>query len=255
MRIEARNITLSYGARVALDGVSATLEAGETIGLIGPNGAGKTTFLRALAGLATPAEGELFYDGASSTTVARQDLARRVAYLAQGGQAEWPLSVEAIVALGRLPHRRAFAPPSERDRQAVERALAAAELVELRHRRFQELSGGERARALMARALAVEADWLIADEPVAALDPLHQLNAMTLLRAETSRGGVVVVLHDLTLAVRFCNRIIALNSGRLVADSPPEALTNDVIAEIYGVEAFCGEHEGERFALPWRAKR
>ena len=142
--------------------------------------------MRALAGLATPAAGELFYDGAPSTSVARQELARRVAYLAQGGAAEWPLSVEAIVALGRLPHRRAFSPPSERDRQAVERALAAAELLELRHRPFQELSGGERARALMARALAVEAEWLIADEPVAALDPLHQLNAMALLRAETS---------------------------------------------------------------------
>jgi len=107
---------------------------------------------------------------------------------------------------------------------------------------------------LIARALAVEADWLLADEPVAALDPLHQLRAMALLRGEVLRGaGVVAVLHDLTLAVRFCDRLILLNGGRVQLDGPPAALTAEVIARIYGVEVLRGEHRGEAFVLPWAA--
>jgi len=254
MRIEARRLSVRYGARVALDQVTLDLAPGQFIGLIGPNGAGKTTLARALAGLRSPASGEIVHDGASAAAIPRQKLARRIAYLAQSGGADWPLAVEAIVELGRLPHRTALASISAADRQAIERAIANSELEALRHRRFSELSGGERARALMARALAVEAEWLIADEPIAALDPLHQLRAMTILRAEAARGaGVLAVLHDLTLAVRFCDRIIALKSGRVIADGSPAALTSDAIAEAYGVEAFVGEHDGERFALPWRA--
>jgi len=254
MRIEARDVTVRYGAREALSQVSLTLQPGAMIGLIGPNGAGKTTLARALAGLAAPASGEIFYDGAPAAKAPRQKLAKRISYLAQSGSAEWPLQVEAIVALGRLPHRRAFAAPSEADAAAVERALSAADLGAFRNRTLGELSGGERARVLIARALAVEADWLLADEPIAALDPLHQLRAMALLRAEVSRGaGVVAVLHDLTLAVRFCDRLILLSEGRVALDGPPEALTPDVIARVYGVEALRGEHRGEAFLLPWAA--
>ena len=195
------------------------------------------------------------YDGRSLKQLGRDGLARRLAYLAQSGSADWPLSVEAIVGLGRLPHRRAFSPPNETDRAAVERALASAELTVLRERTLAQLSGGEQARALLARALAVEAEWLLADEPVAALDPLHQLRTMSLLRAQVARGaGVVAVLHDLTLAVRFCDRLIVLANGRILADGPPSALTEAVIAEAYGVTALRGEHEGEPFVVPWAAK-
>ncbi len=256
MRIEARALTVRFGERIALDGVDLELEPGRMVGLIGPNGAGKTTLTRALARLVEPSAGEIRYDGAAAERLAPAQRARRVAYLAQSGAAEWPLSVEAIVALGRLPHARALLPPSEADRRAIERALAVAELGPLRERPLWQLSGGERARALMARALAVEADWLIADEPVAALDPLHQLRAMALLRAEAARGaGVVAVLHDLTLAVRFCDRLIVMSHGRIVADGPPAALTHEVVADAYGVEAVIGERDGERFVLPWRALR
>ena len=126
--------------------------------------------------------------------------------------------------------------------------------MELRDRPIGTLSGGERARALLARALAVEADMLLADEPVAALDPLHQLRAMALLRAAARKGaGVVAVLHDLTLATRFCDRLIVLAEGRVVADGPPAALTDAVLAEAYGVVAVRGERDGEPFVVPWRA--
>ena len=158
-------------------------------------------------------------------------------------------------SLGRLPYRRPFSPPSAADRAAVEAALAAAEVVELRRRPIGTLSGGERARALLARALAVEAEMLLADEPVATLDPLHQLRAMGLLRAAARKGaGVVVVLHDLTLAARFCDRLIVLADGRVVADGPPAAaLTDAVLAAAYGVKALRGERDGEPFVVPWRS--
>ena len=254
MRISARDLTIRYGAREALSQVSMTLHPGAMVGLIGPNGAGKTTLIRALAGLLPQAGGEILYDSVPLRKMPRETRARKIAYLAQSGSAEWPLQVEAIVALGRLPHRRAFAALTSADAAAVERALAAAELGAFRGRTLGELSGGERARVLIARALAVEADWLLADEPVAALDPLHQLRAMALLRSEVLRGaGVVAVLHDLTLAVRFCDRLILLNGGRVQLDGPPAALTAEVIARIYGVEVLRGEHRGEAFVLPWAA--
>jgi iron complex transport system ATP-binding protein len=250
MRIDARDLTIRYGERVALRSVTLTLEPGQLVGLIGPNGAGKTSFARAVAGLAAPASGEVLYDGSPR----RASLARRIAYLAQSGSADWPLEVEAIVALGRLPHRTSLGPLSRADHAAIERAMSAAELGDLRRRRFPELSGGERARALMARALAVEADWLIADEPIAALDPLHQLRAMALMKVEVARGrGVLAVLHDLTLAARFCDRLIALKDGRVECDVAASELTEEQVAEVYGVQAFVGERYGERFVLPWGA--
>jgi len=254
MKIEGRDLTVRYGAREALSSVSLSLETGAMVGLIGPNGAGKTTLIRALASLTPLAGGDVLYDGAPALMMPRAVRARKIAYLAQSGSAEWLLQVQAIVALGRLPHRHAFSAPNEADAAAVERALAAAELGPLRTRTFGELSGGERARVLIARALAVEADWLLADEPVAALDPLHQLRAMTLLRGEVERGaGVVAVLHDLTLAVRFCDRLVVLRDGKVAADGPPSVLTPGVIAEAYGVEALRGEHRGEAFVVPWAA--
>ena len=254
MRIAAKDLSVRYGERAALNGVSLTLEPGQLVGLIGPNGAGKTTLARALAGLVAPVAGEIVYDDQPLGEIPRAQLARHVAYLAQSGGADWPLEVEAIVALGRLPHRTAIGPMAEADRAAIERAIEATELQALRHRRMPELSGGERARALMARALAVEADWLIADEPIAALDPLHQLRAMKLLKAEAARGrGVLAVLHDLTLAARFCDRLIALKDGGIVVDVAAAELTPSQVSEIDGVEAFVGERAGERFVLPWSA--
>ncbi|MBV9053795.1 MAG: ABC transporter ATP-binding protein [Hyphomicrobiales bacterium] len=254
MRIAADEVSVSLGGAQVLDRVSLAFEPGELVGLIGPNGAGKTTLLRVLAGLHQPDRGALHVDGRLSTDLIRREFARRIAYLAQNGRVEWSLRVDHLVALGRLPHRRLFAADSPGDERAVEAALHATRTARLRGRIFHTLSGGERMRVLLARALAVEAEMLLADEPTAALDPLHQLQAMDLLRSVASRGaGVIVVLHDLTLATRYCDRIVLLDRGRIVLDGAPTTLGDDLISEIYGVEVVRGHHDGAPYLVTWRA--
>jgi iron complex transport system ATP-binding protein len=253
MRIEATGIAAGFGRIAVLRGVDVAVHPGEMVGLVGPNGSGKTTLLRVLASLMPAQAGTVRYDGRSARELRHRDLARRIAYLAQGGTVHWDLRVEALVALGRLPHRHPFQGPSTADREAVERALEAADIVALRERTLAEVSGGERRRVLLARALAVEADTLLADEPTAALDPLHQLQVMGLLRQAAGRGrAVVVVLHDLTLAARFCDRLVLLAGGGVLAQGRPDDVLSDRnIAAAYAVEAIRGEHAGMPYLVPW----
>ena len=248
VRLDA--VSVALGARRVVDNVSADL-AGGVIGLIGPNGAGKSTLVRAIAGL-VPAEGAILIDGAPVAALAPGERARRIAYLPQGQTVHWPLTVERLVALGRLPHLAPFAQPAEGDAQAIEHALERTELQALRDRPIDALSGGERARVLLARALTVEAPLLLADEPLAALDPAHQIEVMALLRAEAARGATVIaVLHDLTLAARWCDRLLLIDHGRLVADGEPAGvLTADRIGSVYHVSAFIGEAQGEPLIVP-----
>ena len=251
--VRLENVSIALGERTVVAGVSADLGGG-VIGLIGPNGAGKSTLVRAIAGL-IPADGGILIDGAPIASMSLRDRARHIAYLPQGQSVHWPLTVERLVALGRLPHLAPFARPGDADAQAIERALERTELLPLRDRPIDELSGGERARVLLARALAVEAPLLLADEPLAALDPAHQIEVMALLRAEAARGATVIaVLHDLTLAARWCDRLLLIDQGSLVADGKPaEVLTADRIGAVYGVSAFIGEAQGEPLIVPLRA--
>ncbi|MDQ8727730.1 ABC transporter ATP-binding protein [Bradyrhizobium sp. LHD-71] len=253
MRIEAQGISVRLGSVDALQGVDFVAEAGEIVGLIGPNGSGKTTLLRTLANLRPSDRGRVRYEGRSAAEVGAAELSRQIAYLAQSGEAHWPMRVEALVALGRLPHRRRFQRSAAADRAAIERAMLATDIVSLRERTMTQISGGERMRVLLARALAVEAPMLLADEPVAALDPLHQLQVMDLLRKKAAAGGgVVVVLHDLALAARFCDRLVLLDGGRVLAAGDPAAvLTDDHLATAFGVEVVRGEHQGAAFVVPW----
>lgn len=237
--IRVEGLSVRLGRHVAVSGVDGTLEPGQMVGIIGPNGAGKSTLIRAMLGLARADAGRVMIDGQDVARIDRRTMARAVAYLPQGQTLHWPLSVARLVALGRLPHLGPLSRLSQADEAAVRSAMARADVLHLQDRVATELSGGERARVLLARALAVEARALIADEPLAALDPGHQMDVMDLLRAEAKGGALVVtVLHDLGMAARWCDRLLLMHRGALVADGAPmDVLTHDALADVYGVTA------------------
>jgi iron complex transport system ATP-binding protein len=252
MKLEAKGIAIGFDGATLLRDVDLAVASNELVGLIGPNGSGKTTLLRVLANLHSPEAGTVLLDGEAIAQLGERQLAKQIAYLAQGGDAHWPMRIDALVALGRLPHRRPFGGLSGTDRLAVERAMRAADVGGLRQRTMAHLSGGERMRVLLARALAVEAPLLLADEPVAALDPSHQLRVMELLRSTAHQGaGIIVVLHDLSLAARFCDRLILIaGSGVVAQGSYSKVLSPGNLAQAYGVDVLCGEREGIPYFLP-----
>lgn len=251
--ISARALQVSLAGRSVVGPLDFDLAAGHFVVLLGPNGAGKTTLLRALAGL-QPAHGEVFFDGVPQGAISRGDMARKLAFLPQGHSAHWPLTAREIVALGRLPHGlNDPARPGAADSATVETALARMDVAALATRPVTELSGGERARVMMARVLAVEAPILFADEPTAALDPHHQIAVMEALRAEARRGRLVVaVTHDLALAVRYADRVVLLDKGNIAADGPPlAALDDEVLRAVYGITVQRGNVAGEPWMLAW----
>ena len=231
-------VGVTLGRRAVVRDVTAAFGPGSLTAIVGPNGAGKSTLARAMLALVA-ATGQVLVDGIDAGAMARADLARRIAYVPQGQLLHWPLTVERLVALGRLPHLAPMSRIGDADTAAIERAMARADVLDLRHRIATELSGGERARALFARALAVEAPALIADEPLASLDPGHQIDVMDLLRAEAERGALVIaVLHDLTLAARYCDRLLLIDDGSIVADgAPADVLTAERLRSVYGIDA------------------
>jgi len=254
VRLAATGIDVDLGGRVVLRGVDFTAAGGELVAIVGPNGAGKSTLAKALAGLLKPVAGVVWLDDAAVATFPPATRARAIAYLPQGATLGWPLSVERLVGLGRLPHLAPFSRIGAADTSTIERAMDRADVLHLRDRVATELSGGERARALLARALAVEAPVLIADEPLAALDPGHALAVMALLVGEARRGAAVVaVMHELTLAARFCDRLVLLDAGRVVADGPPDVVLDAAnLRAVYGIEAWTGDVAGERLLVPLR---
>ena len=233
------NACVRFGAREVLRDVSLQFTAGAVTGIVGPNGAGKTTLLRATLGLIPLASGGVRVLSRPLALWRNGTLARAVAYLPQGSEAKWPMLAYEVAMLGRLPHRPAFAAPQPADARAVHEALARCDAGGFAERRMDELSAGERARVLFARALATGAPILLADEPAAFLDPAHQLRLMDLLREEARRGtAVVVTLHDLPRAAHLCDEIVVLHVGRVAADGAPEAaLSDEALARVFGVTA------------------
>ena len=225
--------TVKRGTCPVVDSVSAKVKTGECVGLIGPNGAGKTTLMRAAQGL-LPHEGR-----SSLAALSSAERARTCAWMPQARDIAWPVSVETLVALGRIPHLPRGARLTGEDHVAVNAALEQMGLTALRTRPATELSGGEQARALIARALAQNTDLLMADEPIAGLDPAGQIATMRVFAGLAEQGRAVIVsLHDLGLAARHCTRLLLMHQGRLVADgTPDDVLTKDNLRVVFGVSA------------------
>jgi iron complex transport system ATP-binding protein len=245
---------LRIGRRLA--DVSAMLRPGEVTAICGPNGAGKSTLLSCLAGLLQPDSGRVELDGEGMDLLPPRHRARRIGYLPQTPEVAWDVSVETLVALGRLPWQgaplhRAHAAADD-DAAAVEEALTALDLADLRHRPVSRISGGERARAHIARVLAGRPAWILADEPLAGLDLAHAATLIAQLKQQAAAGaGVVLVLHDLAMAMNHADRVLVLERGALAADGPPaEALSEAVIARVWGVAArWLGERSEHALAL------
>jgi iron complex transport system ATP-binding protein len=201
-----------------------------------------------------PSDGIIHVRGDELSSLSLRERARRFAYLPQGHLVHWPLPARDIVALGRYPHGATDpARLTARDAEAVLRAMQAADVMEFSDRRVTELSGGERSRVALARALAVEAPVILADEPTSSLDPRHQLDVMKTLRAAVDKGAlVIVVTHDLGLAARFSDTVLVMSEGRLVSQgAPAEALSEQVMAEVFRIGAYRAEYQREAVIVPW----
>lgn len=250
--LSIRELQVALGGKAIIKNVSLDLAAGEFVGLIGPNGAGKSTLLRAALGLIA-SKGEIALSGRAVQKLSAQEQALLASYLPQEREIAWSMSVENLIWLGRTPHRAAFRPVSVEDEAAVEAAIRTMEVGGLRSRTANALSGGEKARVLVARALAQNAPLLLADEPTAGLDPAHQIILMRNF-AELARSGhgVVACLHDLGLAARWCTRLVMLVDGKVVADGTPQAvLTPERLREVYHVETYCAEYAGGPIVQPY----
>ncbi|RFB05760.1 ABC transporter ATP-binding protein [Parvularcula marina] len=254
MSLIVRKLSVPLGECHIVEDASLTVEPGNLTGLIGANGAGKSTLMRAIAGLLPDAKGEVRLDDITTASLTPRQLAHRLAYLPQGQQVDWSLTVRDVVGLGRFPFQGRFGRPSAEDRAIVEDTIGRLGLSAIAERAATSLSGGERALVLLGRALAARTPYLFADEPTAALDPARQLEVIDLLSAEAKSGkGILVVLHDLNLASRYLDQVIVMHRGRIIADGPPaEVLCEDTLQTAYGITPLTGESDGQRWLIPWR---
>jgi iron complex transport system ATP-binding protein len=252
--LELRGVGFAYGERVALRDVTLSFERARLTAIVGQSGAGKSTLLRLVAGLAAPSAGTVRIDGDDPRATARAQLARRVAYLPQEHTLAFPFTVAEVVLMGRYPHRGALALEDADDVRAAEDAMRRCDVIELAARRFHELSGGERRRALLAQAFCQAAELVLLDEPTASLDPAHALGILRALGGERDARGAAAlwVTHDLNLAARFADRMIVMDGGAVVADgAPAEVLASDAAAKAFGVPLHVGTLPGgETFVVP-----
>jgi len=218
------SLSLHKSGAEILRGVSGRFRAGTVTAILGPNGAGKSSLLHCLAGLEGTMGGVVTVDGAPLTALKPKARARRIGFLPQQAEVHWNISVHALVALGRLAHNGGGV-LSPADEAVVSRVMADMDIARFAHRPALSLSGGERARVLLARVLAGEPQWLLADEPLASLDPAHQLTVLRHLRRAAKEGaGVGVVVHDVNHAARAADHVMLLKNGEIVVEGPPDAV-------------------------------
>lgn len=250
----ARGVRARLGGREILHGIDLDVHAGEIIALAGPNGAGKSTLFGALAGDIPATGGDVRIDGEPIAHWSAVELAQRRAVLPQQIVMSFPFRVREVVAMGRAPW--ANTPFEDADERAIDDAIAAGDVGDLAGRQFLSLSGGERARAAFARVLAQETQWLLLDEPTAALDIHHQEHLLKTVRDRVSAGaGALVVLHDLALAAAHADRIALMRHGHIVALGPPrEVLVPDLLSEVYqhAIDVVPNPRTGELLVAPVR---
>ncbi len=238
--LEARGLTASYGATPALDGLDAAIGCGEVVALLGENGSGKSTFLRVIARIVPASGGELLLEGRSLAGLSRRATARRIAYLPQSTELAFPIRCLDLVLQGRAPHARGFSADSADDRDRALAAMRSCDVEALAERDASALSGGEKRRVFLARALAQEAEIWLLDEPTSGLDPRHRLEFLELatrVHAER-RTTVLLVTHEIDLAGEIADRIVLLRAGRALATGPPgETLTPERLREAFEVES------------------
>ena len=233
--LELTGVSVFLGGRIVVDETSLTIAPGQIVALLGPNGAGKTTLMRAALGIVPIESGTAKLMGDDPTLLSARARALRAAYLPQRPQSIWPINVEHLVALGRFAHGAAPDRLSPPDQAAVGAALEACALTPLRARRMDEISGGEKARAHLARALAQHAALLVLDEPTAGLDPAQALSVADVLTAHAASGGAVLFsTHDVALAARIAHQVVLMREGRLISTGQPrEALTPQALEQVY----------------------
>jgi iron complex transport system ATP-binding protein len=255
--LSVEHLSVRLGGQPVIRDFTARFERGRVTAVLGPNGAGKSTLLSCLAGLRTPEGGRVALEGVDVTALDRRERARRIGLLPQNGEVHWDVDVAALVALGRFPHRGRWGESAD-DKRAVLRAMAATDITQFANRSARRLSGGERSRVLLARVLAGEPEWLLADEPLASLDPAHQLDVLDQLRRVAGEGaGVIVVLHDLSHAMRVADEVVLLKEGAMIAAGAcDEVIAAQQLSETFGIDVHVGRaNEGNRFVVPLRRSR
>lgn len=235
----SQDIKMIAGGTTIVSAASFSLKPGELVVILGPNGAGKTSLIRASLGFEKPSIGMATLAGEDTATLSPAKRARKISYLPQSRPLAWPNSVRDIVSLGRFSHGAAMGRLTGSDAEAVERAMVNCDIAHLSKRDAGTLSGGELARVHCARAFAAETPLLVADEPIAGLDPRHQFRILDLFQSYVAQGGgALLILHDVELAARYASRLIWMKQGKIIADgSPATTLTAQRLADIYGIKA------------------
>lgn len=252
--LKVSDLNLKIDGAKIINNASLEIETGQIIGLIGPNGAGKSMLLKSILGLNEEAHGTVTIDDQNLNNISLKDKAKFISYAAQGAPVHWPLTVGHLVSLGRIPHLSPWQSTTKEDQQLTLNAMKMTEVDHLSTRTTTSLSGGERARAMLARAIVTGSDFLFADEPIEALDPYHQIQIMNILKNLSQKGqGVLVVIHDLNVAQQYCDQLILMDNGKIIAKGVPEnVLTDEFLQNTYRIKASRIEHDGQHIILPTR---
>jgi iron complex transport system ATP-binding protein len=252
MTLRFDKLSLTLRGRLVLNSIKGQFQTGRVTAILGANGAGKSSLLSCLAGLRTPESGSIEIDGRALSSLTSKKRGQRIGLLPQRPDIHWNVDVKTIVSLGRLPHSGRWG-LSAKDHDAISKAMVMTDCTALAERKAMRLSGGEQSRVLLARVFAGEPDWLLADEPLASLDPAHQFDILGQLKSFAAAGhGVIVVLHDLTQAARFADDVMIMKQGQILAAGPRDAvMTAGMLASAYGVEVQISKSvTGEPLVVP-----